>query len=246
MAADGPGHAALVAAGSVAGHPVLVEPVPLRYTVAGLFTAFAAGPTTTALITPRCTYICNRNRLGALAGVRNDEAEAFYRGEGRLSVPPWWQCVDLRELATHFKARGFPTRASGALDGGVQVQLLQQGYVNQGTASMSRSFEVALVGVPGGLAQPEEALNAAAVTECGGRARPWSAAPHQLGPLGQARLRHRHVDMQHCPNCGGGELKIIAAILERPVIEKILKHLRSEPQPLPKGPGRPTGPHLAA
>jgi hypothetical protein len=31
--------------------------------------------------------------------------------------------------------------------------------------------------------------------------------------------------MQHCPNCVGGELKIIAAILERPVIEKILTHL---------------------
>ena len=30
------------------------------------------------------------------------------------------------------------------------------------------------------------------------------------------------IDMQHCPNCGGGELKIIAAILEQPVIEKIL------------------------
>jgi hypothetical protein len=31
--------------------------------------------------------------------------------------------------------------------------------------------------------------------------------------------------MQHCPNGGGGEIKIIAAILERPVIEKILTHL---------------------
>jgi hypothetical protein len=30
--------------------------------------------------------------------------------------------------------------------------------------------------------------------------------------------------MGHCPNCGG-ELKIIAAILEQPVIEKILTHL---------------------
>jgi hypothetical protein len=27
--------------------------------------------------------------------------------------------------------------------------------------------------------------------------------------------------MERCPNCGAGELKIIAAILERPVIEKI-------------------------
>jgi hypothetical protein len=35
--------------------------------------------------------------------------------------------------------------------------------------------------------------------------------------------------MQHCPNCGGGELKIIAAILERPVIEKILTHLGLRP-----------------
>ena len=30
--------------------------------------------------------------------------------------------------------------------------------------------------------------------------------------------------MAHCPNCGG-ELKIIAAIMEQPVIEKILPHL---------------------
>jgi hypothetical protein len=41
--------------------------------------------------------------------------------------------------------------------------------------------------------------------------------------------------MQHCPNCGGGgEIKIIAAIVERPVIEKILTHLGLDPQPPPK------------
>ena len=34
------------------------------------------------------------------------------------------------------------------------------------------------------------------------------------------------IDMHHCPNCGAGELHIIAAILQRPVIEKILAHLR--------------------
>ena len=37
------------------------------------------------------------------------------------------------------------------------------------------------------------------------------------------------IDRQHCPNCGGGELKIIAAILEQPVIEKILIHLGLDP-----------------
>ena len=40
------------------------------------------------------------------------------------------------------------------------------------------------------------------------------------------RLRKRvfELELEHCPNCGG-ELKIIAAILEAPVIEKSLTHL---------------------
>jgi len=33
------------------------------------------------------------------------------------------------------------------------------------------------------------------------------------------------IDMHHCPNCSAGELHIIVAILQRPVIEKILAHL---------------------
>jgi hypothetical protein len=48
-------------------------------------------------------------------------------------------------------------------------------------------------------------------------------------------------DMQHCPNCGGGELKIFAAILERAVIEKILTHLGLDPQPPPRGRAREAG-----
>jgi len=44
--------------------------------------------------------------------------------------------------------------------------------------------------------------------------------------LSWAKLLKRvfEIDMAHCPNCGG-ELEIIAAILEQPVIEKILTHL---------------------
>jgi hypothetical protein len=40
--------------------------------------------------------------------------------------------------------------------------------------------------------------------------------------LSWARLLKRvfELDLEHCPNCGG-ELRIIAAILEQPVIEKI-------------------------
>ena len=43
--------------------------------------------------------------------------------------------------------------------------------------------------------------------------------------------------MEHCPNCGG-ELKIIAAILEQPVIEKILLHLGLQARAPPRAPAR--------
>ena len=51
-------------------------------------------------------------------------------------------------------------------------------------------------------------------------------AHHRPVRLSWAKLLKRvfEIDMEHCPNCGG-ELKIIAAILEQPVIEKILTHL---------------------
>ena len=53
--------------------------------------------------------------------------------------------------------------------------------------------------------------------------------------------------MEHCPNCGG-ELKIIAAILEQPVIEKILTHLGLQaraPRCMPAAPGRGLQLHAA-
>ena len=54
------------------------------------------------------------------------------------------------------------------------------------------------------------------------------ARPHLIG---WARLLKRvcDIDMQYCPNCAAWELEIIAAILERPVIEKILTHLGPDP-----------------
>lgn len=51
--------------------------------------------------------------------------------------------------------------------------------------------------------------------------------------------------MPRCPNGGGGELKIIAAILERPVIEKILSHLGLYPLPPPGGCTRQAGQDFA-
>ena len=47
--------------------------------------------------------------------------------------------------------------------------------------------------------------------------------------------------MQRCPHCCAGELKIIAAILERAVIEKIVSYLGLDTQPAPKGRARASG-----
>jgi len=49
------------------------------------------------------------------------------------------------------------------------------------------------------------------------------------------------IDMQRCPNCVGGELKIIAAILQRPVIEKVLTHLGLHSRSPPRAGGWMTG-----
>ena len=54
-----------------------------------------------------------------------------------------------------------------------------------------------------------------------------------------AKLLERvfEIGMEHCPNCGG-ELKIIAAILEAPVIERILMHLGLQARAPPRAPAR--------
>ncbi len=62
---------------------------------------------------------------------------------------------------------------------------------------------------------------------------------HRAVRLSWARLLKRvfELDLEHCPNCGG-ELEIIAAILEPPVIEKILKHLGLQARAPPRAPAR--------
>lgn len=93
-------------------------------------------------------------------------------------------------------------------------------------------------------AQAQPATEAAAATgECevdNLQARP--------GRISWARLLKRvfDIDMQRCPNCGAGELKIIAAILERAVIQKILVHMGLDAQPPPKGRAREAGLNFAA
>lgn len=64
--------------------------------------------------------------------------------------------------------------------------------------------------------------------------------------MGWAKLLNRvfELDLVHCPNCSG-ELKIIAATLEQPVIEKILTHLRLQARAPPRAPARGRALHAA-
>jgi len=53
------------------------------------------------------------------------------------------------------------------------------------------------------------------------------------------------IDLELCPNCGG-ELKIVAAILEAPVIDRILTHLGLQARAPPRAPARGQMPPQAA
>ena len=80
--------------------------------------------------------------------------------------------------------------------------------------------------------EPEPPAQAAPPTECEA-----TCAHHRLVRLSWVKLLKRafEIDMECRPNCGGG-LKVIAAILERPVIEKILTHLGLEARAPPCAP----------
>jgi hypothetical protein len=97
--------------------------------------------------------------------------------------------------------------------------------------------------VPQGPKVEEQATEAAAAGECADEVG--QCRPHRIG---WARLLKRvfDIDMPHCSNFGGGELKIIAAILGRPVIGRILTHLGLDPQPPPRAPARESVEHCAS
>ena len=81
---------------------------------------------------------------------------------------------------------------------------------------------------------PDEATQAAPPAACES-----NCAHHRPVRLSWARLLKRvfDLDLEHCPNCGG-ELKLIAAILGQPVIEKILTHLGLQARAPPRSPAR--------
>jgi hypothetical protein len=82
--------------------------------------------------------------------------------------------------------------------------------------------------------EPEPPVQAAKSAECDA-----NCAHHRPVRPSWVKLLKRvfDLDLEHCPNCGG-ELKIIAAILEQPVIEKSLTHLGLQARAPPRAPAR--------
>jgi len=82
--------------------------------------------------------------------------------------------------------------------------------------------------------EPELPAQAALPAECEA-----PSAHHRPVRLSWAKLLKRvfEIGMEHCPNCGG-QLKIIAAILEQPVIEKSLTHPGLQARVPPRAPAR--------
>ena len=93
-------------------------------------------------------------------------------------------------------------------------------------------------------AQAHVVTGVAAPAECE-QAEPVRARAQHIG---RARLLKRvfDIDLRRCPSCGAGELKIIAAIMQRAAIEKILTHLGLDPRPPPRGRASEAGHAFAA
>ena len=82
--------------------------------------------------------------------------------------------------------------------------------------------------------EPAASAQDAAPAECEA-----NCAHHRPVRLSWAKLLKRvfDLDLEHSPHCGG-ELRIMAAILAAPVIEKILTHLGLQARAPPRSPAR--------
>ena len=91
----------------------------------------------------------------------------------------------------------------------------------------------------GGCLAPHRKLRAAITPTPRQQGVPEAASPVS-SRWGWARLLKRvfSIDMEHCPRCQQGTLRLIAALTSRPIIGKILCHLKRAAEPPPSAPAR--------
>jgi hypothetical protein len=119
----------------------------LQSKLVGVYSTLAGGPLPSGVFEAPCFRLIPFDT--DFGGVVNTETPRFYRGEGRLKTARW-NCADFRELASYHREQGFWARAEAHFKGTVQEQILQQGYVDQGTCSMSTNRDVAVYYATGG------------------------------------------------------------------------------------------------
>jgi hypothetical protein len=138
----------LVVHGEIDGDPILLDSVALWPEIepkdeGRIYSAFADGPLPRNVFLAPCVRIYPQEFVDRFAGRPSECTVPFYRGEGRLANEAYWHCRDVEELASSFMEQGFPARGDGVFSGTVQEQILQQGYVNQPSVSLTDSFRVA-------------------------------------------------------------------------------------------------------
>jgi hypothetical protein len=114
----------------------------MRRESAGVWSPFCAGPIPDRVFeSVPCVLISTENPAVDASGEQYAGAGPLYRGEGRLNCGGW-QLDTLEEVAAHLRRVGFEPRSAADFTGTVQEQILHQGYVPQGTVSLSTSFDV--------------------------------------------------------------------------------------------------------
>jgi hypothetical protein len=115
----------------------------MRRESAGVWSPFADGPIPDrAFESAPCLLIGTEEATVDASGeTYTASGRPLYRGEGRLRCDDW-DCASLDELEAHLRRVGFGPRSGAAFVGTVQEQVLHQGYVPQGTVSLSSSFDV--------------------------------------------------------------------------------------------------------
>lgn len=134
---------ALAKRGRLDAEPIgVLRPFMMRRESAGVWSPFADGPIPDrAFEGVPCLCIVTEDVGADPSGEPYAGAGPLYRGEGRLSSEGW-DCGRLNEVAAHLKRVGFAPRSGAAFSGTVPEQILHQGYVPQGTVSLSSSFDV--------------------------------------------------------------------------------------------------------
>ena len=132
----------LLERGKVNGYPVGRDNVLLQGAAEGIYSAFTDKPSNAAFLAP-CYRIYTLKVLIDLEGVPSDSTKPLYRGEGRINISPYGHCKNPEELVKEVFSNGFSARGHGDFLGTVQQQILQQGYVDQPTVSLTEWFNVA-------------------------------------------------------------------------------------------------------